>query len=86
MVGLDAQRFCKLGEHVVRRHRAVAMDDVVEVPRREACFLRQRTISDSGLCHQSLDRRTERLGGVRRGGLLGCHQLPFRWVNRTVIE
>ena len=61
VLGLDAERLAECGDHVVGRHRAVAVDEVIEVAGRQSRLVGERAIGDVPLVHQPLDRRPERL-------------------------
>src|SRR6266536_520962 len=58
---LDRERLPQLFDHVVRGHRAVAVDQVVQVAGGETGLVRERAVGDVLLGHQPLNRRPERL-------------------------
>src|SRR6266508_4227895 len=61
VLGLDVERRRELADDVARRHRPVAVHEVVEVARRELRLRRERTVSDPVLGHQALEGLAERL-------------------------
>src|SRR5207244_12565413 len=61
VLGLDAERVGERLHDVVRRHRPVAMDEMVQVSRRQAGALGQRPVREAALLHEALDSGAERL-------------------------
>src|SRR5207302_10181771 len=61
MLGLDVERVRERADHVVGGHRAVSVDEVVEVARGETGLRRELAVGNADLVHERLDRRSERL-------------------------
>src|SRR5205085_764094 len=61
MLGLDAQRLGERAHHVVRGHRSVPVNEMVEIAGGEFGLVGERPVGDAGFVHQLLDRRAERL-------------------------
>src|SRR5215217_4085932 len=59
MLRLDPEGLRQLADDLVRGHRPVAVDEVVQVPRGELGLVCQRAIGHRGLGHQALDCRPE---------------------------
>ena len=58
---LDAERLGEPLHDLVRRHRPVAVHEVVQIARREAALRAEAAEGDARLVHQPLERRAERL-------------------------
>src|SRR4051812_16323593 len=61
VVGLDAEGLGEHADDVVRRHRPVAVHEVIEIAGREVRARCELAVGDPGLVHQALDRRPEGL-------------------------
>src|SRR5215211_6182593 len=64
VLGLHAERFGEPLHHLVRRDRAVAVDEVVEVSRRQPALRAQAPERHAGLGHEALEGRPEGLLAV----------------------
>src|SRR5437868_542238 len=73
--GVDAEGRRERLHHVVRGHRAISVDEVVQVAGRELRLVRERTVGETGLVHQPLHGRAE--------GLLAEPPLPGHYRSLT---
>src|SRR5262249_4866079 len=71
VLGLDLERVGDARDDVVRWHRTVPVDDVIQVAGGEIRLVSETPVRRPGLDHQALDRRAERILAVSGPS---CHQ------------